>query len=125
MASHYNEKKHAFLCVFYVQPKHPNGNIFVKIEGFWPCLSKPSDRASKWALIVRLMQKERLKSPQKSLFIESQAIWVILAILAILPQMAILVNYLASQFRTKVDTPEKKASLGVLLASTRPSYIFI
>ena len=76
-----------FCTFFYVQPKHQNGNIFVDIEGFRPCLSKPSYRAPKWALMVRLMQKERLKSPQKSLIIENQAIWVIFPIL---PQMAIL-----------------------------------
>ena len=40
-------------------------------------MSKPSYRAPKWALMVRLMQKERLKSPQKSLIIENQAFWVI------------------------------------------------
>ena len=45
-------------------------------------MSKPSYRAPKWALTVRLMQKERLKSPQKSLILENQAFWVILAILA-------------------------------------------
>ena len=56
--------------------------------------------------MVRLMQKERLKSPQKSLFIENQAFGVILAIL---PQMAILV-ILASHFRTRVDTPKKSAT---------------
>ena len=92
-----------FCTFFYVQPKHPNGNIFVNIEGFRPCLSKTSYRAPKRALVVRLTQKERLKSPQKSLIIENQAIWVILAIL---PQMAILV-ILASHFRTRVDTPKK------------------
>ena len=53
-------------------------HIFVDIESFRPCLSKPSYRAPKWALMVRLMQKERLKSPQKSLIIENQAFGVIL-----------------------------------------------
>ena len=84
-----------------MQPKHQNGNIFVDIEGFRPCLSKPSYRAPKWALMVRLMQKERLKSPQKSPILENQAIWVILAILA---KTAILV-ILASHFQTRVDAP--------------------
>ena len=32
--------------------------------------------------MARLLQKERLKSPQKSLIIENQAFWVIFAILA-------------------------------------------
>ena len=41
--------------------KNQNGNVFVDIEGFRPCLSKPSYRAPKWALMIRLMQKERLK----------------------------------------------------------------
>ena len=96
------------------------GNIFVHIEGFRPCLSKRTYRAPKWALMVHLMQKERLKSPQKSPILENQAIWVILAILA---QTAIWV-ILASHFRTRVDTP-KKVPLRVMLASTRPSYIRI
>ena len=65
-------KKHTFLCVFYVQPcvqpKHRNGAIFVITEGFRPCLSNPSYGAPQWALMVRLMQKERLKSHRKSLF---------------------------------------------------------
>ena len=66
---------------------------------------------------ARLMQKERLESPQKSPILENQAIWVILAILA---KTAILV-ILASHFRTRVDAPNK-ILLRVLLVSTRPSY---
>ena len=58
---------------FHVQPKHPNGAIFVNIEDFRPCLGKPSYGAPQWALMVCLMQKERLKSPHKSLLV----IWVI------------------------------------------------
>ena len=61
-------KKHAFWCVFHVQPKHQNGAIFVNTEGFRPCLSKPSNGAPQWALVVRLMQKGWLKSPHKSPF---------------------------------------------------------
>ena len=76
------KEKHAFFDVFHVQPKYQNDAIFVNTEGFRPCLSKPSYRAPKWALMVRLMQKERLKSPHKSLIIENQAFWVILAIFA-------------------------------------------
>ena len=60
---------HAFLCVvFHVQPKHPNGANSVHIDGFRPCLSKPTYGAPQWALLVCLMQKERLESPHKSLF---------------------------------------------------------
>ena len=92
-----------------MQPKHQNVNIFVDIEGFRPCLSKPRDGAPKWALMVRLMQKERLKSPQKSLMIENQAFWVILGILA---KTALLV-ILASHFRARVDTPKKRPNWGV------------
>ena len=40
-----SQKKLAFSYVFHVQPKHPNGAIFVNIEGFRPCLSEPSYRA--------------------------------------------------------------------------------
>ena len=65
--SHAIAKKHAFLYVFSRAAKNRNGTIFVNIEGLRPCLSKLSYRAPKWALMVRLMQKERLKSPQKSL----------------------------------------------------------
>ena len=73
MTPHHNEKTCLFVRFFHVQPKHQNGNIFVDIEGFRPsCLSKPSYRAPKWALMVRLMQKERLKSPQKSLILETR-----------------------------------------------------
>ena len=67
--SRYHKNKRAFLCVFYVQPKHQNGVvIFVNTESFLPCLSKPSYGAPQWALVVRLMQKGRLESPHKSLF---------------------------------------------------------
>ena len=67
--SRYHKKKHAFLCVFHVQPpKHKNGAIFVNTEGFRPFLSKPSFGAPQWALMARLLQKERLKSPHTSLF---------------------------------------------------------
>ena len=80
------KKKHAclfgrvFMCS---QKSKKNGDIFVNvnIEGFRPCLSKPSYRAPKWALMARLMQKERprLKSPRKSPITENQAFGVILA----------------------------------------------
>ena len=56
---------HFFVRFLRVQPKHQNGANFVNIEGFRPCLSKPSYRAPQWALMVRLIQKERLKSPRK------------------------------------------------------------
>ena len=71
-------------------------------------MSKQSYRASKWALVVRLMQKERLKSPEKSLILENQAVWVLLAILAILAKTAIL----AYHFRARVDTPKKSPTWG-------------
>ena len=92
---------------------YQNGAIFVNIEGFRPCLSKPSYRAPKWALMVRLMQKERLKSPQKSLIIENQAFWVILAILA---KTAILVIWPAISEPGR--TRRQKGPTGVLLKST-------
>ena len=58
-----------------MQPKHQNGNLFVDIEGFRSCLSEPSYRTPKLALMVRLMQKERLESPQKLLIRENPAFW--------------------------------------------------
>ena len=58
-----------FCTFFYVQPKcSSSGAIFVNSEGLRPCLSKPSYGASQWALMVRLTQKERPKSPLKSPF---------------------------------------------------------
>ena len=93
------EKICLFCEFFYGQPCSQNtkmaANIFfVDIEGFRPYLSKPSYRAPNWALMVCLMQKERLKSPQKSLIIENQAVLVILVvILAILAQTAIFGHF--------------------------------
>ena len=74
------KKNMPFWAFFYVQPKknQNDATIFVNIEGFRPCLSKLSYRAPKWALMIRLVQKERLKSPKKSLIIENQASGVIL-----------------------------------------------
>ena len=57
---------------------------------------------------ARLMQKEQLNSPQKSLILENRTFWVILAILA---KTAILV-ILASHFRARVDTPKKSPTWG-------------
>ena len=59
--------------------------------------------------MVRLMQKERLKSPQKSRIRENQVFGAILAILA---KTAILVIS-ASHFRATVDTPIKSRTLGL------------
>ena len=73
-------KQHAFLYVFHVQPKHPDGAISVEVEGSRPCLSKPSYGAPQWALVARLMQKEWLKSPHKSLFYVIGPFLVILVI---------------------------------------------
>ena len=84
-------------------------SIFFRVWRFFAYLSKLSYRAPKWALMVRLMQKERPKSPQKSRMIENQAFWVILAILA---KTAILV-ILASHFRARVDTPTKSPTWGL------------
>ena len=102
-------KNMPFWTFFHVQPKYQNDTIFVNTEGFRPCLSKPSYRAPNWARMVRLMQKERLKSPQKSLIFENQAICVILAILA---KTAILVIW-ASHFRTRMGLPKKSATCGL------------
>ena len=41
-----------FCTFFYVQPKHQNGNIFVHMEGFRPCLSTPSYRATEEPLFA-------------------------------------------------------------------------
>ena len=62
------KKKMPFCTFFYMQPKYKNDAIFVNIESLRPCLSKPSYGATQWGLMVRLLQKERLKSPHKSLF---------------------------------------------------------
>ena len=107
-------QKNAFLYVFHVQPKHQKDAIFVNIEDFRPCLSKPSYRAPKWALMVRLMQKERLKSPQKSLIIENQAFWVIFGHFG---QNSHL-GHFGQPFPRQGGHADKKAPLGVLLKST-------
>ena len=59
-----------------------------------------------------VMQKERLKSPQKSPILENQAFWVILVILAKTAILVILAN-LASHFRARVDTPPKSPTWGL------------
>ena len=111
VASRYNEKICLFVRFFHVQPKHQNGNIFVDIEGFRPCLSKPSYKAPKWALMARLMQKERLKSPQKSPILENQAFWVVLALLATTPILVIFASHSELDAR-RVDTTKKSPTRG-------------
>ena len=96
-------------------------SLISKIEGLRPCLSKPSYRAPKWGLMVRLIQKERLKSPQKSPILENQEsshFWVILAILA---KTAILVSFWPAISKPGW-THRKKVPLGIRLKSTRPSH---
>ena len=103
-------------CTFFTcSPKHPNGNISVDIESFRPCLSKPSYRAPKWALMVRLMQKERLKSPQKSQIIENQASWVILAIFG----RNFHLGHDFQPFPSQGGHADKKSQLGSCLRVTR------
>ena len=110
------------VCTFWgVQPKHQNGNIFVDIEGFRQCLSKPSYRAPKWALVARLMQKERLKSPQKLLILENQAFGVIWAIW---PQLPFFLVILASHSEPGW-TRRKKSHLRVCLDQRdRATFVF-
>ena len=64
----------------------------------------------KWALMVRLMQKDRLKSPQKSPIIENQAFGVLLAIFA---KTAIILVILVSHFQARVDMPTKSPTWGL------------
>ena len=67
--SRYHQKATCLFVRFSRAAKtHQNGVIFVNIEGFRQCLSKPNYGAPQWALMVRLMQKERLESPHKPLF---------------------------------------------------------
>ena len=94
-----------------MQPKHPNGAIFVNIEDFRPFGGKPSYGAPQWALMVRLMQKERLESPHKS------HVYVTVVILVIFGKHSILV-ILASHFRTRMGLPEKKVPFAVSLKLT-------
>ena len=60
-------KKIPFVRFGECSQNHQDGAIFVNTEGLRPCLSKLSYGASIWALMACLMQKKRLKSPQKSL----------------------------------------------------------
>jgi hypothetical protein len=56
-------------CTFFTCSQNTQMAPFSLIpKVFRPCLSKPSNGAPQWALMVRLMQKERLKSPHKSPF---------------------------------------------------------
>ena len=48
--------------------RHPNGAICVHIEGFRPCWSKLSYGATQKVPMIRLLHKERLKSPHKPPF---------------------------------------------------------
>ena len=101
--SRYSQKKNMPFCAFFhVQPKCQNDDIFVNFEGLRPCLSKPSYRAPKWALMVRLMQQERRKSPQKSIFQKTGPFGDVTetAILAIL----------ASHFRDRMDLPKESST---------------
>ena len=95
---------------FTCSQKYQNGVIFVNTEGFRPCLSKLSCRAPKWAIMARLMQKERLKSPQKSLIIENQAFWVILAIFG---QNSHFGHFGQPFPSPRVDTPTKSPTWGL------------
>ena len=63
-------QKNMPFCTFFTCSQNTKmaAAIFVNTEGFRPCVSSPSCGAPQWALMVRLMQKERLKSPHKSLF---------------------------------------------------------
>ena len=107
------------LCVFFTcSPKQKTSKWkhFVDIESFRPCLSKPSYRAPKWALMARLMQKERLKSPRKSLIIENQAFWVV--ILAIFGQNCHFGHFgpcFGQPFPIQGGHAEKKSHLGSCL----------
>ena len=58
------------------------------------------------------IQKERLKSPPKSLIIENQAFGVILAILAKQPIWSFW-SAMTSHFRARVDTPAKSPTWGI------------
>ena len=104
-----------------MQPEHQSGNIFVDIESVRPCFSKPSYRAPKWALMVRLMQKERHKSPEKSLITENQAFGVIWAIFFARTHAIWVI--LAAISSEPGRTRRQKAPCGVLLKSPRPSYV--
>ena len=92
-----------------MQPKDPNGAIFVNIEGYRPYLSKPSYGAPQYAPMVRLMQKERLKSPHQSPFYVTVPFW---SFWSFFGKHAILV-ILASHFRTRMGLPKKSATCGL------------
>ena len=58
-------------------------------------------------LMVRLMQTERLKSPQKSLIVENQAFGVILAIWAITAILVIFLARVPQMKLAKIDDAER------------------
>ena len=101
-------QKNIPFCAFFTCSQNTiNGAIFVNIGGFRPCLSKPSYGAPQWALMVRRMQKERLKSPHESLFYVTRPVG---SFWSFLVKHAILV-ILASHFRTRMGFPKKKCHL--------------
>ena len=103
-----------FCAFFHEQPKHQDGAIFVNTDGMRPYLSKLSYGASKWAQMVRLMQKSRLNHPRNrysrkpGLLVMSQKrpFWPFLPVIS----------------ETGWTSP-RKVPLGIRLRSTRPSYI--
>ena len=103
--SHYDDKLVANPPATCKIGKHPPAPKKVR-----PCLSKPSYRAPKWALMVRLMQKERLKSPHKSLIIETRPFWSFGPFWPKLPFS--IFGHFGQPFRARVDTPKKSPTWG-------------
>ena len=105
-------RKNLLFCAFFhVQPKHPNGAVFVNIEGLRLWWNKLGYGPSQRALMVRPMQKERLKSPQK---IANSRKPGLLGHFGHFGQNGNSGHILASNFRARVATP-KKVPHGVFL----------
>ena len=114
-----SQKNMPFVRFFHVQPKYQNNAIFVNIEGFRPCLSKPSYGASQWALVVRLIQKERPKIAPEIAVLENQTIFCHFDHLG-RKKTGHFVHF-GHPFRGRMGLP-KKVPTGAWLRCQRPSY---
>ena len=104
-----SQKNMPFCAFFHVQPKHPNDAIFVNIDGFRPCVSKPSYGAPLMFPHGPPNAKGTAETAPEIAILENQAIWVILIILAKQAIWAILAHH----FRARTDFPQKTSIWGL------------
>ena len=102
----------ARLYFSHVRPKHQK-SFFINIEGLRKCWRKLSYGAPRWALVIRLTQNERPKSPpQKRYFIRKPGLWDHFC--RFWKTMA-FGSFWPAIFRARVDTLKNKSHLGSCL----------